>query len=268
RIHLTSTVTAVATTSSGVWVNWSSMQGHKKALFDYVICTAPAPRVLAIDFSPDLAPMKRAAQKLMYASAAKTIFHTKRRFWETDGIVGGGSFTDMPIQQCWYPSDNALEIDGTDAQHDTAFIGDDPHHGARTSYETVGRAWEVRSRDVSNGPGVFTASYTWEANAQRILSLSQNARTDMIIKHARRLHPEIEDHLDDVEHFVWNEQSSPGSGAFAYFAPGEHGRYQSALTEPHPRDTPRVFFAGEHLSVAHAWIQGAIQPALAACIDV
>ncbi|MEA3532957.1 FAD-dependent oxidoreductase [Nocardia implantans] len=60
----------------------------------------------------------------------------------------------------------------------------------------------------------------------------------------------------------WDEQVGIGGGAFAYLAPGQHARYLAEIGAPRPYPAPRVFFAGEHLSVAHAWIQGALQSAL------
>ncbi|KXK05257.1 MAG: Flavin containing amine oxidoreductase [Acidobacteria bacterium OLB17] len=72
----------------------------------------------------------------------------------------------------------------------------------------------------------------------------------------------------EFKHFSWDQQESPGGGAFAYFAPGDHLRYMEAMREPFPREDPLVFFAGEHLSVAHAWIQGAIDTALRAVRDI
>ena len=53
-----------------------------------------------------------------------------------------------------------------------------------------------------------------------------------------------------------------GGGAFTHLAPGEHTRYLTVLGSPHPVGAPRIFFAGEHLSAAHAWCQGAAQSAL------
>ena len=55
-----------------------------------------------------------------------------------------------------------------------------------------------------------------------------------------------------------------GSGSDAFFAPGEHERYQGWLGEFYPRQQPRVFFAGEHLGINHASVQGAIQTAVSA----
>ena len=71
-----------------------------------------------------------------------------------------------------------------------------------------------------------------------------------------------------MQHIVWDGEPGTGGGAFAYYAPGEHGRYLEPLCEPHPVSRPRVFFAGEHVSVVHAWIQGAVQSAMQAVIDL
>ncbi|HXK40471.1 MAG TPA: FAD-dependent oxidoreductase, partial [Candidatus Paceibacterota bacterium] len=170
---------------------------------------------------------------------------------------------DLPIQQCWYPSDNATKT--KDGKLLAGFTGADLQD---EQYEHVSKEWHARDSAVTNGPGVFTASYTWEANAHRFMSVSHAERTDLILANLRKLHPECESTISDIQHFVWNEQSSPGYGAFAYFAPGEHSRYQKALCDAHPETDPRVFFAGEHLAIAHAWIQGAIQSSLNACIEV
>jgi len=74
----------------------------------------------------------------------------------------------------------------------------------------------------------------------------------------------------NVVHHSWDEQESPGHGAFAFFAPGEQSRYQRYLCEPHPlqSNTPKVFFAGEHLAICHAWIQNAIQSALGTVLNI
>ena len=67
---------------------------------------------------------------------------------------------------------------------------------------------------------------------------------------------------------IWDEEAKLGSGSYAFFAPGEHEQYQGVLGESYPQQKPRVFFAGEHLGINHASVQGAIQTALAATIDI
>jgi monoamine oxidase len=96
------------------------------------------------------------------------------------------------------------------------------------------------------------------------LALPNQSQTEQVFREIRKLHPSIDKYVDDIVHWSWDQQSNPGYGAFAYFAPGEHERYQEFLCQPYPLDNPRVFFAGEHLAIAHAWIQGAIQTGLVA----
>jgi monoamine oxidase len=262
KIRFSSQVIAIDSKGRSVSVTWVSPDGQHSESFDYVVCTVPAPAMIRIAFTPSLSYAKQQALRVTYASSAKTLVLCNSRYWEhNDGIFGGGSFTDLPIQQCWYPSDNA-EPD-REAGVLATYTGDD-----EANYAEAPLHWKARSVDVSHAPGVFTGHYTWTANADRFTSLTDSERTDQVLQNLELLHPGIGKHVLELKHFSWNEQSSPGSGAFAYFAPGEHARYQSALCEPHPAVAPRVFFAGEHLSVAHAWIQGAIQTGLAAAIDV
>jgi monoamine oxidase len=53
-------------------------------------------------------------------------------------------------------------------------------------------------------------------------------------------------------------------GAFARFAPGRQGLLHAHIAAPEGL----VHFAGEHTSLAHAWIQGAIESGLRYAIEV
>ncbi|NET10349.1 MAG: FAD-dependent oxidoreductase, partial [Symploca sp. SIO2B6] len=78
---------------------------------------------------------------------------------------------------------------------------------------------------------------------------------------------QIDPYVDEIVHCIWDEQTEPGSGSYAFFAPGDREKFQRWLGLPYPQESPRVFFAGEHLAINHASIQGAIQTAIAATID-
>ncbi|MFI6644557.1 flavin monoamine oxidase family protein [Streptomyces sp. NPDC050504] len=225
----------------GVTVGGHGLSGAFTERYDWVVCALPAPAADQIRFEPDLPGEQRGALRgIHYASSSKTLLHVGRRQWElTDGVYGGGSFTDLPIQQCWYPSDNARP---------------DPAHDR----------WRPVDADRSHEPAALTGAYLWEANARRFATLPEQDRTRLVLESLERLHPGIARTVDDVVHWNWDEQPGIGGGAFAYFAPGQHGRYFARLGAPHPTSRPRVFFAGEQLSVAHAWIQGALQSALTA----
>lgn len=75
---------------------------------DYCICSLPATilKDLPGDFSPQVREM---AKNLPYGTSSKIGLQMKRRFWEEDDwIYGGGSYTDQPIRQIWYPNHGYL----------------------------------------------------------------------------------------------------------------------------------------------------------------
>ncbi len=260
-INLNSRVDAIRTDAGSTTLTINGCRQHE---FDYVICAVPAPQLARIAFDPPL-PIdhSRALNGLYYASASKVLIHVKRRLWESaDQIFGGGSFSDRTFQQCWYPSDNAMPLG------DDLLAGPTGSEARGEEYAHAPRIWGPRSSEMSRSPGVLTASYTWEANSRRMAALSNEERAQEVLGAMDILHPGLRDQVDDVVHVSWDTERNPGGGAFAYFAPGEHDRYQASLVAPHPADSPRIFFAGEHTSVIHAWIQGAVQAALDAVIEV
>ncbi|MFF3001626.1 flavin monoamine oxidase family protein [Kitasatospora sp. NPDC057940] len=247
-LQLSTQIDELSLTRRGVRVHGRRLGGTITEDVDFVVCCVPVPALDQISFRPGLPHHQRhAIRGISYASSTKTLVHTKRRGWELDDrIFGGGSFTDMPIQQCWYPSDNARPVDG------------------RTNGSTVGRRrWAARDPQRSHEPAVLVGAYLWGANARRLTTLPPADRDLLVLKCLERLHPGILRDADDIVHWNWDDQVGMGGGAFAHLAPGEHTRYLTGLGAPHPTDDPRIFFAGEHLSGAHAWMQGAAQSALA-----
>jgi monoamine oxidase len=92
---------------------------------DWCICTIPLSVLvqLEVDCSED---MRKAIAAVPYASAFKVGLEFKRRFWEQDdGILGGISYTDLPLVQISYPNHGFLS-DGPavlQAAYDTATGG-------------------------------------------------------------------------------------------------------------------------------------------------
>jgi monoamine oxidase len=56
---------------------------------------------------------------------------------------------------------------------------------------------------------------------------------------------------------MWHDDEFAG-GAFALFDPGQQTHLYNSIIAPEGR----VRFAGEHASLSHAWIQGAIESGL------
>lgn len=241
-------VTNIKITNKGVRLCWNKLDQQKIAEFDAVICTIPATALSNIKFDPIL-PSKqwKAINNLGYCSSSKTILHCTARPWEFgDNIYGGGSFTDLNIEKCWYPSDNA-QLDSKSPSQ-PYFI--------------------AKNKDISYQPSVLTSAYRWEDNSRKFVTLDEQNKSDLTLQEISLLHPKIKQYTDNIIHSIWDENNQIGTGSYTYFAPGEREKYQPFLEQPYPLNNPRVFFAGEHLAINHASIQGAIQTAISAVIDI
>jgi monoamine oxidase len=200
---------------------------------DLMLCTLPVPVVQRIDtrFSFE---KERALRQMMYDSATKVLIRAKRRFWETDDhIFGGGMFTDLPSGSTYYPSDNAQSRDG---------VG--PVDSA-----------------VSDAGGVFLASYTWGMAARRLGAMPHAQRLATVTRCLTKVHSQLAEEGAIVTSASWTWDTHPWSGgAFAWFNPGQQTELYADLIKPEGR----IYFAGEHASLTHTWMQGALESALTA----
>lgn len=202
---------------------------EKRVEGDFLLCTLPCPVLSRIEVQPEMSgPKWRAIRELNYDSSTKVLAVARRRFWEADdGIYGGGTFTDLPVATAYYPSDNA----------------------------------QARNNTVSRGPGVLLASYSWGQAARRLASLDHPARARVVMRHLARVHPQLHEPGIVRETRSWSWDNHPLSGgAFAWFMPGQHTELYADLIAPEGR----IHFAGEHASLTHTWMQGALESGLRA----
>lgn len=113
------------------------------------------------------------------------------------------------------------------------------------------------------GRGVMLASYTWGEDAQRWGSLSAEDRIVQALEDVTRIHPQAAEEFEVGASKMWHDDEFAG-GAFALFDPGQQTLLYDAIVAPEGR----VHFAGEHASLAHAWIQGAIESGVRAAAEV
>jgi len=202
---------------------------ERRAEGDFVLCTIPYSVLSRVEVQPEFSAAKwRAIRELNYDSSTKVLAVAAKRFWETDdGIYGGGTFTDLPTVSTYYPSDNA---DAKDAK-------------------------------ISRGPGVMLASYSWGQPARRLASMPHRERAAEVLRHLARIHPQLKT-PGIVRHTAsWSWDNHPwASGAFTLFLPGQHSELQAAVVAAEGR----VYFAGEHASLTHSWMQGALESGLRA----
>jgi monoamine oxidase len=194
---------------------------------DFVLCTIPLPVLGRLDV-PFAGTKMRAIRQTWYESATKVLVPTTTRFWETAAkpIYGGATYTDLMIGSIYYPNDNAENPDPA----------------------------------KSKGPGVLIASYCWGQDARRLGAMSDDDRAHFTVAQASKIHPELSQpgivRWDEVKSVSWDAQPWAG-GAFAFYMPGQFQSLHQAVISPEKR----VYFAGEHCSHTHTWMQGALESA-------
>lgn len=224
RIRYGARVCAIEQSPTQVTVHYHTGGGRAKAVANYCIVTLPFPVLRHVEVAPPFSPGKRRAiRQLRYDASAKIFLQFARRFWEDDdGIRGGGTITDLPIRNVFYPD-----------------------HGRET------------------GRGVVLASYTWSEDAQRWGSLPESERVLQALEDLAMIHPQANAEFEVGASKMWHDDPYAG-GAFALFEPGQQSLLHDHVIAPEGR----VHFAGEHASLAHAWIQGAIESGLRAALEV
>lgn len=198
----------------------------KNITSDWVVCTAPLGTLSQIDLAGVISDEKtRAIRQVTYDSSTKVLIKCNRRFWELeDGIYGGGSIWDGGLGHTWYPSDNAGE----------------------------------QAISVSNRPAYLLASYTWGQQAKRMDALHQQDLKAYVVKELRKIHPHLaESDVSSVIRWSWANYSL-SSGAFAFFSPNDQKNHYQSLKKP----DGRFLLAGEHCSLSHSWVQGALESAI------
>ncbi len=200
--------------------------------FDYVICAIPFSTLREVDIKPRFSnPKMQAISEFNYTNSQKTSFLCKERFWEQDAdygrMVGGFSQTDLPIQYIFYPSDHILCPD--------------------------------ISTCSPNEPGVLTASYNYHLNATRVGNMQPDLRYELIKENVEEVHGLPRGFLDSIveDHktVVWDNEPYI-RGAFAQALPGQKELFSYEMLKPELNE--RIFFAGEHVSTKHGWMQGAL----------
>ncbi len=105
RIRYGARMTAIEQDPRGVKVHYQTRSGQFTESGDYLILTVPFPVLRHVEVNPAFSHRKqRAIRELNYDATGKIFFQCRRRFWEQDeGIFGGGTLTDLPVRNIYYP---------------------------------------------------------------------------------------------------------------------------------------------------------------------
>ena len=110
---------------------------------------------------------------------------------------------------------------------------------------------------------MLLASYTWADDAQRWGSLSPESRIQQALENVAQIHPQVAEEFEGGATKMWHDDPY-ACGAFALFEPEQQTLLYEAIKAPEGR----YHFAGEHTSLTHRWIQGAIESGIRAALEI
>ncbi|XP_066462857.1 L-amino-acid oxidase-like [Eleutherodactylus coqui] len=123
------------------------------------------------------------------------------------------------------------------------------------------------SRNSTNGRGVILGAYVLEDDSLFFASLSDEDCVDIVLKDLSIIHRIPKEELKKLcpKYVVKKWSLDPYSmGAFAYFTPYQLGDMYEDLSKPEGR----IYFAGEHVSSPHGWIDTAAKTGLRAAREI
>ncbi len=197
--------------------------------FDYLICAIPFSTLRLIDINPLFSNEKMSAiREINYSPAQKTILLFNERFWErsinNQIVLGGKLITDLPITTAWFPSHRFKE-----------------------------------------NKGVLVASYNMSLDSTRLTNVNEEYTIYEILRQLESCYGlpmgYLNDKVLDYKILNWNKYSYT-LGAFAKYYTEQNELFAYSSYVPEYRH--KIYFAGEHISPFHGWVQGALQSGMMA----
>ena len=188
---------------------------------------------------------QQAIQDITYLPSTKIMLQYKKQFWNTGmnkstDITGGFSKTNMPIGQLLYPTEMKVSPG-------KGGIGD----------------W-IAKPVTEDQKGILMV-YTWKAEALLWGALEEDQAIMLAVNQIDRVHPDIDTKaLFEVgRRQAWT--SDPTTlGAFVVLRPREY----ISVIYLMQNSWRNVYFAGEAISFANGWIQGALESGLRAAYQL
>ncbi|MGH0427834.1 flavin monoamine oxidase family protein [Bacillus hominis] len=116
----------------------------------------------------------------------------------------------------------------------------------------------------TQGAAIVIASYTWADEALTWDSLSHRERIRYALKNLAKIYGNVVySEFVTGTSFSWS-QNPYSCGAFTAFEPGQELELFPYITPP----AGRVHFAGEHTTLTHGWMQGAIESGIRVAHEV
>jgi monoamine oxidase len=142
-------------------------------------------------------------------------------------------------------------------EHDDGIVG-----GATVTDLPI-RRMNYPASSTKTERGVLLASYTWGQDALQWGAMDPETRLEEALDDVAQIHPSVREEYEVGASYAWYGDRW-ARGAFALFAPEQQTDLQAAIVAPEGR----VHFAGEHCSLYHAWIQGALESGIRAAREI
>ncbi|MFZ4659909.1 MAG: flavin monoamine oxidase family protein [Caldilineaceae bacterium] len=117
--------------------------------------------------------------------------------------------------------------------------------------------------DEQQAKPVILASYTWNDDAAFWGALSPTERIQQAVAMIAQIYPAITEEVEVGASWVWDESQPFGGCGFSLCTPGQLHFYEE-LTKPEGL----LYFAGEHASYEHGWVEGAIESGLRTALAI
>jgi len=146
---------------------------------------------------------------------------------------------------------------------DRIWEAEDGIFGGATVTDLPIRRMNYPTPDPEIQRGVLLASYTWGQDALQWGAMDPETRLEEALDDVARIHPRIREVFEVGDSYAWYGDRW-ARGAFAMFAPEQQTELHADIVKPEGR----VLFAGEHCSLYHAWIQGALESGIRAARQI
>ncbi|WP_342669880.1 flavin monoamine oxidase family protein [Devosia elaeis] len=160
-------VTQIRQDETGVTVVYEDMANDGAEVTtaaDYAVCTIPFSILSQIDHDFS-GPLSSVISTMSYNTSIKVGLEFNRRFWEEDEhIYGGTTYTDLPISQISYPSNDYL----------------------------------------SKKPGVLLGAYSWGATAYQFSSMPPEERVSRALEYGSQIHPQMTEEFKAGVAVAWH----------------------------------------------------------------
>ncbi|XP_052783498.1 L-amino-acid oxidase-like [Mya arenaria] len=222
---------------------------------DAVFVTVPLHILRDIEMPKLLTPqLSDAITDMNYTASTKIMLQSRERFWEKQGIIGGFSKTNMTIGQLHYPGYETGQEDEDEKEKENE-ENDDVDEGDKDKDDEK----DDEDDHVSEDKRGILMVYTWGTDALILGSQTHQEAIQTAVNQISKIHPEfIDDNQFEVAMVQAWENDPSAQGAFVSLKPHEYLDNMKTIF----KSSPPVYFAGEAISWANGWIQGAIFSAL------